>query len=277
MPELQLPTGEEVFTKQGKVALFYQLGMKVDLTSVSTERYFAWLDGMKERLPRLVPGGEIAEKPDARVAPVLNTGVYYDTSDRQILTTGSLLRTTCAVTHAFCAFKLAENSTSVRKDHRFVFQGRDKRVIQGSPASDEAVAIVKRLLARKDIEHPGTFLQRYHGIDPTTVSPSVMLKRYISSFYVWLDKQDALRCPMDRVYASNLREPPDRRTLRPFREVELMIYPHVDGAVANDPRLVQLIEALADSLREELGATVTHEIKYQRGARALGLFPAAAQ
>ena len=274
MPELQLPTGEEVFWKQGKVRLFYQLGVKVDLTSVTTQRYFQWLDEMKERLPKLVPGAEIGEKTKLRVAPVLNTGVYYDTRDRQVLQTGSLLRTTCATTHAFCAFKLADDGKSVRKDHRYVFQDRDKRVIQGAPAGGEAVAIVRRLLARTDIEHPGTFLQRYHGIDPTTVYPSVMLKRYISSFYVWLDRRDALRCPMDRVYASDLRLPVQHRVLRSFREVELMIYPHVDIDVANDPRLVEAIEHLAASLREELGAQITSEIKYQRGARALGLYPA---
>jgi hypothetical protein len=231
---------------------------------------------MKQRLPQLVTGAEIAEKPSARLAPVLNTGVYYDTADRQVLQTGSLLRTTCAVTHAFCAFKLADDGKHVRKDHRFVFQGRDKRVIQGSPGSPEAVTIVKGLLARTDIEHPGTFLERYHGIDPTTVDPSVMLKRYISSFYVWLDKRDALRCPMDRVYASDLRQPAEDRGLRSFREVELMIYPHVAPEVANDPRLVEVIEQLAICLREDLGAQITSEIKYQRGARALGLYPASA-
>lgn len=273
MPELQLPAGEDVFAKQGKVALFYQLGVKVDLMTVSVARYFAWLDGMKERLPGLVPGAEIAEKPNARIQPVLNTGVYYDTEDYQVVRTGSLLRTTCAVTHAFCAFKLANDGKDVRKDHRYVFQGRDKRLIQQAPASDEAVAIVRRLLARTDIEHPGTFLHRYHGIDPTTVAPSILVKRYISSFYVWLDKRDALRCPMDRVYASNLREAAAQRRLRSFREVELMIYPHVEPDVARDPRLVQVIEQLAESLREELGALITTEIKYQRGARALGLYP----
>jgi hypothetical protein len=273
MPELQLPAGEDVFAKQGKVALFYQLGVKVDLTSVTSEQYFDWLNAMKERLPRLIPGAEIGEKTVLRVAPVLNTGVYYDTDDYQIVETGSLLRTTCAVTHAFCAFKLADNGKDVRKDHRFVFQDRERGIIRGAPASREAVAIVKRLLARTDIEHPGTFLQRYHGIDPTTVSPSIIVKRYISSFYVWLDKQDALRCPMDRVYVANLREPESSRKLRHFREVELMIYPHIDNTVARDPRLAEAIRTLATSLHKEFGAPITKEIKYQRGAQALGLYP----
>lgn len=273
MPDLQLPADADVFAKQGKVRLFYQLGVKVDLMAVPVTRYFAWLDDMKERLPRLVPGAEIGEKADARTQPVLNTGVYYDTDDYQVVRTGSLLRTTCAVTHAFCAFKLADDGKHVRKDHRYVFQERERRIIQGAPASDEAVAIVRHLLARTDIEHPGTFLQRYHGIDPTTATPSILVKRYISSFYVWLDKRDALRCPMDRVYVSNLREPVQQRRLRSFREVELMIYPHVAPEVARDPRLVEVIERLAESLREELGAPITTEIKYQRGARALGLYP----
>jgi hypothetical protein len=273
MSELQLTAGEDVFVRQGRIALFQQLGVKVDLTSATAAQYFSWLDRMKGRLPQLVPGAEIGEKPNARTCPILNTGVYYDTSDYQILPTGSLLRTTCAVTHAFCAFKLADNGKHVRKDHRYVFQGREHRIVQGRPASDDAVRIVRGLLARTDIEHPGTFLRRYHGIDPTTATPSVLLKRYISTFWVWLDKRDALRCSLDRVYASNLREPQDQRRLRPFREVELMIYPHVDSVVAQDPRLVQAIEVLAGSLRADLGALVTTDIKYQRGARALGIYP----
>lgn len=273
MTELRLPAGEEVFAKQGKIALFYQLGVKVDLTSVTTPRYFSWLDDMKLRLPQLVRGAEIGEKARARTCPILNTGVYYDTCDYQVLRTGSFIRTTCAVTRAFCAFKLADNGKGVRKDHRYVFQGKEKRTIQGAPASDDAAQIVLRLLARTDIEHPGTFLRRYHGIDPTTVTPSVLIKRYISTFWVWLDRRDALRCSLDRVYAADLREPPAQRRLRPFREVELMIYPHVQPEVSRDPRLVQVIEVLADSLRADLGALVTREIKYQRGARALGIYP----
>jgi hypothetical protein len=273
MPELQLPSGEDVFAHHGKVALFYQLGVKVDLTQSTTAQYFSWLDDIKRRLPQLVPGAEIGEKIRARTCPILNTGVYYDTSDYQVLPTGSLIRTTCAVTHAFCAFKLADDGKHVRKDHRYVFQGKEHRVIQGRPASAEAVQIVRRLLSRTDIDHPGTFLHRYHGIDPTTVTPSVLLKRYISTFWVWLDKRDALRCSLDRVYAANLREPPDEQRLRPFREVELMIFPHVAPEVARDPRLVQAIEVLAASLCADLGALVTKEIKYQRGARALGFYP----
>lgn len=273
MTELRLPAEEEVFAKQGKIALFYQLGVKIDLMAVPVQRYFAWLDDMKDRLPRLISGAEIAEKPNARVSPILNTGVYYDTDDYLVVQTGSLLRTTCAVTHAFCAFKLADDGKHVRKDHRYVFQGRERRVIQGAPASSEAVAIVRQLLARTDIEHPGTYLHRYHDIDPTTVTPSILVKRHISSFWVWLDKRDALRCSIDRVYVSNLREPEDQRRLRYFRELELMIYPHVEPAVARDPRLVGVIELLTASLQEELDASVTKEIKYQRGARALGLYP----
>jgi hypothetical protein len=276
MPELQLPAGEDVFARSGKVNLFYQLGVKVDLTGVTSQQYFDWLDAMKDRLPKLVPGAEIGEKVEIRTSPVLNTGVYYDTDDYRIVRTGSLLRTTCAVTHAFCAFKLADNGKDVRKDHRYVFQGKDRGIIRGAPASAEAVAIVKRLLARTDIEHPGTFLQRYHGIDPTTVDPAVIVKRYISSFYVWLDKRDALRCPMDRVYVGNLRQPESERKLRHFREVELMIYPHVDNEVAKDPRLADAIRVLAETLHDQFGAEITKEIKYQRGARALGLYPVAA-
>lgn len=273
MPDLHLPPGEGGFTRQGDMVIFYQLGVKVDLESVSTVRYFAWLDGMAKRLPQMVPGAEIAEKPDARVAPVLDTGVYYDTDDYRLLETGSLLRTTGARTHAFCAFKLADNGRNVRKDHRYVFQDPEKRIIQTAPTSPAAVEIVRQLLARTDIEHPGTFLRRYHGIDPTTLTPAVLIERYLSTFYVWLDKMDALRCPMDQIKVTNLREPEERRTFGSFREVELSIYPRAEPAVANDPRLVQLIELLAASLQAELGAPITSEIKYQRGARALGLYP----
>ena len=177
MPEMQLPAGEEVFAKHGKVALFHQLGVKVDLMTVPVPRYFAWLDDMKGHLPHLVPGAEIAERPDARTAPVLNTGVYYDTDDYRVVETGSLIRTTCAVTHAFCAFKLRNDGKEVRKDHRYVFQGRERAIIQAAPASKGAVEIVLRLLARTDIEHPGTFLQRHHGIDPTMVRPAILVKR----------------------------------------------------------------------------------------------------
>jgi len=269
--ELRLPASEPVFAKRGDLAFFQQLGVKVDLTGISSAAYFAWLDQAKRRIPELVPGAEIAEKPDARVCPVLNTGIYYDTLDYQIVSTGAFLRTTSAITHAFCAFKRPRDEHDVRTDHRYYFQGREKHALQCAPTSAEAVAVVKRLLARTDIEHPGTFLYRYCGIRPTELEPAIIIKRYISTFYVWIDKRDALRCPMDRVYVADLRMPPGDRHLRGFREVELVIYPRIAADVARDPRVVELIECLARLLREDLGAQTTNDIKYQRGIGALGI------
>jgi hypothetical protein len=52
-----------------------------------------------------------------------------------------------------------------------------------------------------------------------------------------------------------------------------MIYPHIDNTVARDPRLAEAIRTLATSLHKEFGAPITKEIKYQRGAQALGLYP----
>jgi hypothetical protein len=271
MPDLARSDADRGFVRRGAMVFFDQLGLKVDLQGVSTGEYFDWLDSMTQRIGRLVPGAAVVEKPHARLEPVVDTGVYYDTDDRQLLGTGSLLRTTSAVTHAFCAFKRSDDGTHVRKDHRYVFEDPEKSIIQADPASPEAVRVVRDLLARTDIEHPGVYLYRHHGLDPTTLSPSVLVRRRLCSFYVWLDGRDALRCPMDRVTLENLREP--HRPTGAFREVELAIYPRAEPAIARDPRLTQLIEELAGSLRRELGAPTTPEIKYQRAGRALGIFP----
>ena len=276
MAALQLPSGEEVYTRLGNVAFFNQLGIKVDLDAVADSAYFAWLDRMTHKIGQLIPGAQIAEKenglPDSRTTPTLNIGVYYDTSDYRMLTTGAFLRTTCnRVTHAFCAFKLPRNDHGVRRDHRYMFEGDEELIIQTAPTSPEAVAIVHRLLARKDIEHPGTYLERYYGIRAEELEPSIVLERYISSFFVWLDKRDALRCPLDRCDVANLRQPESERQRGTFKEVELNIYPHIDPAVAKDQRVVALIELLTSSVCEELGGQITTKIKYQRGAHALGI------
>ena len=276
---LQLPAGEGVYKRQGNFAVFNQLGTKVDLNAVSDAGYFEWLDRMTARIGSLVPGAEMVEKanglPDSRTTPTLNTAVYYDTPDYRVLRTGALIRTSCnVITHAFCACKLARNDHSVRKDHRFMFDGDEKRIIQASPTSPEAVAIVRRLLARKDIEHPGNYLEAHYGIRPEDLYPSMVLERYICSFFVLLDKKDALRCPMDRCYVRNLRVPKEERRRDAFKEVEFNIYPHVPAEIAGDPRVAQLIQTLTDSACEESGGRITRDIKYQRGAKALGFFPA---
>src|SRR5947209_12655094 len=165
MMDLQVPVTEAVYTKKENVVVFNQLAVKIVMDPISNEDYFAWLDRRTRDIGQEVPGAQIAEKENARVAPPLNTAVYYDTSDYRILPTGALLRTSCnKITHAFCAFKMAQDQHSVRKDHRYVFAGEEKATIQRAPTSPEAVAIVTRLLARKDIEHPGTFLERCYGI-----------------------------------------------------------------------------------------------------------------
>src|SRR4051812_7592302 len=158
----------QIYVRAGESVVFRQLGVKVEMDSVTIGDYYHWLDEMILDVGKLVTGAQIVEKPDARLAPPLNTAIYYDTPDYQILPTGALLRTSCnRLTHAFCAFKAVEEPGGVREDHRHVFAGAEKRTIQVAPASPEAVAIVTGLLARDDIDHPGTSLRRECGIDPT--------------------------------------------------------------------------------------------------------------
>jgi hypothetical protein len=219
-----------------------------------------------------VYGAKIAEKPDARVSPPLNTAIYYDTADYDILPSGALLRTSCnRITHAFCAFKAPVDQSHARRDYRYVFGGHERRVIQQAPSSPEAVAVVKRLLAREDIEHPGTHLRRRYGIDPQSLEPAIRLDDYRFTFFVWLDGKDALRCSMDRFDVSNLRLPEASRARQHLAEVELSIYPRIDADTANDPRVRALIGALSGSLCNRFGVSVTRLIKYQRSARALGI------
>lgn len=163
-----LSDGEAVYskTKDSDLVLFNQLAVKIEMDTVSNEDYFAWLDRMADEIGSRVPGAQIAEKEDSRIVPLLNTAVYYGTSNYALLPTGSLLRTSCnRITHAFCAFKLVQDKHSVRRDYRYVFADEEKRAIQIVPTSEKSVGIVRRLLARTDIEHPGTYVQRYYGIN----------------------------------------------------------------------------------------------------------------
>jgi hypothetical protein len=271
MNDLRMPQ-EEVYARKANVTVFNQLALKIEMDTVTNPAYYDWLDGMKAEIGRLVPGAEIAEKPQARTTPPLNTAVYYDTADHRILSTGALLRTSCnKITHAFCACKLAQDAHSVRKDHRYVFADEEKRTIQQAPTSPEAVAIVQRLLARKDIEHPGTFLERHYGIRPEELTPAICLDDYRYTFFVWLDRRDALRCSIDRAFVRNLRLPALRQVVKPVSEVELAIYPRIAPEVAADPRVVEVIEVLAAALCRAFDTKVTAAIKYQRAARALGI------
>ncbi|MGW0615410.1 hypothetical protein [Streptomyces sp. NPDC002788] len=269
----QIPTEEPIYSRTGDFAVFNQLGVKLAFSDDTTdEEYYAWLDEMHVRIGDLVPGGEIAEKSYARTEPRLNTGIYYDTEDHRLLRAGAVLRTTCNIkTHAFCAFKLSEDENSVRRDHRYVFEGEDKANIQRAPSSPEAVAAVKRLLARTDIEHPGVHLREKFGITGDDLTPAIGLEQYRHPFFVWLDKRDALRCSMDRVTVYDLRLPEEQRVRKTYSEIELPVYPHLEDEVAHDPRLIQLIETLTSSLEQRFGIQSILESKYQRAADVLGI------
>ncbi|MEV5238670.1 hypothetical protein AB0K89_06100 [Streptomyces cinnamoneus] len=268
----KMPESEAVYRRSGDFVVFNQLAVKIEMDEVSNEDYYAWLDDMKATIGDLVPGAEIAEKDQARTTPPLNTAIYYDTEDFRILETGALLRTSCnKITHAFCAFKAAQDENHVRRDHRYVFDGEEKATIQAAPDSPEAVAVVQRLLARDDIEHPGRHLEEEYGIPRTELIPTVRLDDYRYTFFVWLDKRDALRCSIDRAFVQNLRLPADQREERPVSEVELAIYPRIEEEIAGDPRVVELIKVLSENLCNRFSTRITSDIKYQRSATALGM------
>jgi len=272
MTQLTMPEGDTIYFRSDAVTIFNQLARKIPMDGVSNPAYYAWLDRTKASVGRHVHGAEIAEKPGARETPPLNTAIYYDTPDRRILPTGALLRTSCnTITHAFCAFKMAEDGGSVRKDHRYVFDGEAKRTIQQAPDSAPAVNIVQHLLRRTDIAHPGSFLQQVYGIDPATLTPSIRLDSLRYTFFGWLDGRDALRCSIDRYATLDLRAPADGRAPVAVAEVELAIYPRIAPDMARDPRVVALIAHLSDSLCDAFGTQVTTDIKYQRCAQALGI------
>jgi hypothetical protein len=273
MSDLRMP--DLVYARAGNSVVFNQLAVKVEMDRVPNLEYFAWLDRRKADIDRYVAGAEIAEKPTARTSPPLNTAVYYDTADYRILPTGALLRTSCRIdTHAFCAFKQAQDEYSVREDRRFVFQDDEKRIIQAAPTSPEAVAIVMALLSRTDIRHPGTYLRECYGIDGASLTPSICLDDYRSHFFVWLNKKDALRCSIDRAFVRNLRLPEQDQKRVAISEVELAVYPRIEADIARDPRVVYLIKFLSESLCREFGARITKDIKYQRAAKALGIWDA---
>jgi hypothetical protein len=260
---------EPTFQRIENLVIFKQVGVKIAMDHVSDDEYFNWLNTISENLPGLVDHAQIAEKPDARTNPPLNTGVYYDTDSYDLLETGSLLRTSCnKITHAFCAFKVARDAKGMRKDHRYMFQGDEKRLIQEDPTQPAAVALVRAMLSRKDEVTPGPYLLEHYGITPDMVSPVLKIDNRRFGFYVWLDNEDALRCSLDRANVSGLRHP-DRHGQ--FSEVELALYPRVKEHVAQDSRVGQLFDVLKDSLVKTFGVAVTNDIKYQRAATALHL------
>jgi hypothetical protein len=265
--------GEQLFKRAGDLILFSQYGVKLDFDNGTTNaEYYGWLDGAVEGIGEAVPGASIIEKPNDRIQPRRNTGVYYDTADYKLLRGDAVLRTTSnPITHAFCAFKLGEDEQHVRRDHRYVFEGEDKRTIQLAPASPEADAIVKGLLSRVDITHPGTFLRERMGISGDALMQSLCLAQDRRTFYVLLDGSDALRCSLDRVEVTDLRRPESARVRSYFSEVELPVYPRISPAVAADARLGQIISVLADTLQARFGVAFVSDSKYRRAARAVGL------
>ena len=265
--------GEQVFKRTGDLILFSQYGLKLEFDdSVTNAEYYEWLDDAIESIGGIVPGASIIEKPNDRVQPRRNTGVYYDTVDYRLLRGDAVLRTTSnPVTHAFCAFKLGEDGQHVRRDHRYVFGGDDKRTLQLEPTSAEAEAIVKRLLRREDVTQPGTFLRAHMGISGYDLMQSLCLAQDRRTFYVLLDKCDALRCSLDRVEVADLRKLESERVAACFSEVEIPVYPRISPAIAVDARLGTLISTLADSLRTRFGVDFVGDSKYRRAARAIGL------
>jgi hypothetical protein len=272
MTSFKMPVPDEIYVRNGDITVFKQLAAKVIMDHVTNEDYFGWLDWMASAIGQFVRGAKIAEKSTARTTPPLNTAVYYDTAVYSLLPTGALLRTSCnVVTHAFCAFKMAEDQGHVREDHRYVFDGDEKATIQRAPASPEAVTIVKRLLARTDIEHPGTFLHRLYAIQGVDLSPAILLDDHRFTFFVWLDGRDALRCSIDRATVRDLRGQATAAKTASFGEVEIAIYPRVSPEIAGDPRVVEVMALLTNKLCEQFGTATTSAIKYQRAAEALAI------
>lgn len=259
---------EPVYARTGPFIVVNQVGIKVAMDRVSDQDYFAWLDGSSLTLGSEVPGAQIAEKPEARVSPSMHVAVYYDTPDLRLLPTGALLR---ATDRAYCTFKAPSDGDRVRRDSRYEFSGDDRALIERAPDSPEAIAMVQRLLARTDIEHPGRELSANYGIDPASLRPVLRLDDRRFTFFVWLDGKDALRCSLDRFEVQNLRLPVASRERKQLAEVELSIYPRSDPEVARDPRVRTVIEVLSDSLCEKFGVSITSLIKYQRAAQALGM------
>jgi hypothetical protein len=261
------------FRRDGNLVLFNQFGPKLDFKNETTNaEYFVWLDSMTERISDQVPGAQILEKPNDRIDPRRNTGVYYDTDDYRLLHSHMVLRTTSnPKTHAFCAFKYGADENQVRRDHRHIFDGEEKRRIQLAPASAAAANIVRTLLSREDTRHPGTFLKEATGIAPDQLHPAICVAQYRYTFYVLLDGQDALRCSLDRADVANLRQPEASRGTGMFSEVELPIYPRIGPSMLADPRVIQLITSLSTALQESFGVTFVHDAKYRRAARILGL------
>lgn len=272
LKEIKVDQGRPVFEKNVGHNVFNQLAVKVDMDGVEDPEYFAWLDEAIFAAKGVIPGINFLEKEGVRTSPPLNTAVYYDTHDYRLLPTGALLRTSCnVVTHAFCAFKMPEDEHGNRLDRRHVFDGEEKAAIQRAPFSPTSTGIVRGLLSRKDIDHPGVFLREQFGILAEDLSPAVVLRGHRSTYYVLVDGLDILRCSIDRSTVFDARNDPELQKPAQFREVELSIYPRIAPEISGDPRVIEAIKFLADSLQKRFDKKVIYDIKYQRSAAALGI------
>ena len=274
MKNLAVNTGNEgnpVFKVNKGHNIFNQLAVKIDMNDISDKDYFNWLDRMIEITHLTIPGVTFLEKQDVREDPPLNIAVYYDTADYKLLPTGALIRTSCNVrTHAFCAFKMPEDEHGNRLDRRHVFEGENKATIQLAPYSKEAIIIVKNLLRRNDIDHPGIFLKQEFDVSPDDLLPAMVLLGRRSTFYVRIDDYDVLRCSIDRSEVFDYRKDPEGKTKKSFREVEISIYPRISQDISEDPRVIELINYLTKSLTKTFDKKVIYDIKYQRGLKVLG-------
>jgi len=261
-----------VFQREGNFVRFNQRGVKILFPDdVSNESYYAWLDGVIADIGVKVPGAEIAEKVAEREQPRRNSGVYYDTEAYDLLHGNMVLRTTSnPKTHAFCAFKLGEDKEGVRRDHRYVFEGEDKRTIQFGPTSPEAAAVVRRLLASDHMIQPGTVMLEMASISGESLSPALSVIQDRRTFYVWLDGQDSLRCSLDRASVAALR-PEIQPRVGSFSEVELAIFPRISAEIMKDRRTSNLISCIAQSLAEHFEVRRIIDSKYRRAAYLLGL------
>jgi len=275
MKKLKVNTNNEekkVFTKNKGHNVFNQLAVKINMDKVSDSLYFKWLDKVSKETPKKIPNVEFLEKEGVRENPPVNTAVYYDTTDYKLLHEGALLRTSCSIlTHAFCAFKLPEDEHGNRLDRRHVFEGKNKETIQKYPYSTESIHIVKKLLNRHDIDHPGIFLKKEYNISSEELSPALVLFGKRSTFFVKVDGYDVLRCSIDRSTVFDYRNDKEEKNKKTFREVEISIYPRISSEIDKDPRVVELIEFLVDSLCSDFNTEVIYDIKYQRGAQLLGI------
>lgn len=273
---LIVDTEGSVYEKHIGYNIFRQLAVKVFADHINDDQYYRWLDAVPSEIEINFPTVEFKERNWVRRNPPLNTAVYYDTNNYEILPTGALLRTSCSkLTHAFCAFKMPEDATGNRLDRRHVFEGEEKLIIQNDPTGQDAVNIVKKLITYNKIDQPGTFLEMTTGISPKNLTPSMVLRGHRTTFYVLIDGYDVLRCSMDRSAVFDLRSGHDEQVpenWKSFREIELSLYPRISNDIKGDPRVVQVIEALRNSLICNFDTQVIFDIKYQRGMKLLGKY-----